>query len=85
MGNALNCLMFEYSKKFHDLQTYISKKNRDSSCFISPKLYFIKFPFMKRSLDHIFFSKYQTTDLEDNYFDAVVSWLFYFQDREVSS
>ena len=40
---------------------------------------------MKRSLDHIFLSKCQITEIEDNDFDAVTSTLFFVQDREDSS
>ena len=58
-------------------------KNRDSPCLVSLVLYFRKFSNMKRSLDHIFFTKIR--DIEDKDFDAVVPSSCYVQDREVSS
>ena len=64
------------------LQTYNSMRRRESPCLVGLMLYFGKFSFIKRCIDNIFVRKYQIADFEDNDFDAIVSRLFYVQDRE---
>ena len=68
--NVLNYLTFEHLMNLQTLQTYTSMKNRDSPCLVSLTLYFRRFSYMKRNLDHIFLIKYQIPDIEDNDLDA---------------
>ena len=58
--NVLNCPTFEHLIIFQAWQIYNSMKNRDSSCLM---LWFRRFSYMKRSLDHMFLSNYQIPDI----------------------
>ena len=89
-SNHLACKMlgvmtFEHMINFKCLKFFNWLVVNDSLCFSSFKYHFIHNSYMKRQLDKLFLDTYDIVNILENDKDALVSRIFFIQDREPAS
>ena len=67
------------------LKFYLCLNERFSECFIHHRNYFLNFSNFKYIVENIFLVKYNIPDILDNDVDAIISRLFFIQNREPTS
>ena len=82
---ALGVLKFKHLVNLDIFRFFRWIVNCESPCISKHKLYLVQYSYLRRAIDKICFDEYNIVDFLDNDFDAVVSRIFYIQNRENSS